>query len=177
VVATEILRHDVVRDQVVVSIKVNRAMNADLTQQRRFGRLLDGNANAFTFQIFADDKSRTNVAPDIIHIGMDDGVLQRKHEAGGGIYVTVNATDFKGRCSDNIVRVRAVWRENDGDARPLPAEPSLVVETSPGHCHEYFLISGNWPADEQGRADFANVMERMVQDYGSDKMRRISVAF
>jgi putative DNA primase/helicase len=42
-----------------------------------------------------------------------------------------------------------------------------VVETSPGHHHRYWLTS--WPADDQGGADHAAVMERMIQSYGSDK--------
>ncbi len=114
-------------------------------------------------------KVRIDVKPDVLHLAIDDPLLEECHERGAGIYITVNTTDFKGRRKENIVRVRAIWRENDGDARPLPAEPSLIVETSVGHFHEYFLISGNWPADGQGRADFDGVMERMVCDYGSDK--------
>jgi hypothetical protein len=31
------------------------------------------------------------------------------------------------------------------------------------------LVFGEWPADEQGRADFAGIMDRMVETYGSDK--------
>jgi hypothetical protein len=45
----------------------------------------------------------------------------------------------------------------------------MIVETSPGHFHRYWLVDGDWPADEQGRIDFAAVMERMVESYGSDK--------
>jgi hypothetical protein len=30
-------------------------------------------------------------------------------------------------------------------------------------------VADNWPADESGRADFAAVMERMVETYGSDR--------
>jgi Protein of unknown function (DUF3631)/RepB DNA-primase from phage plasmid len=45
----------------------------------------------------------------------------------------------------------------------------MVVETSPGHYHRYWLVQGDWPADDQGRKDFASVMARMVASYGSDK--------
>ena len=51
----------------------------------------------------------------------------------------------------------------------FPLHPSMVVETSPGHFHRYWLVAGDWPADGRGRADFAAVMERMVESYGSDK--------
>jgi len=43
------------------------------------------------------------------------------------------------------------------------------VETSPGRYHRYWLVAGDWPADEQGRRDFAGVMACMVANYGSDK--------
>ena len=43
------------------------------------------------------------------------------------------------------------------------------METSPGHYHRYWLVDGDWPADEQGRKDFAGVMATMVAAYGSDK--------
>src|SRR5262249_9420027 len=42
-------------------------------------------------------------------------------------------------------------------------------ESSPGKFHRYWLIADHWPADQQGRADFAAVMERMVASYGCDK--------
>ena len=51
----------------------------------------------------------------------------------------------------------------------FPLEPSLVVESSPGHYHRYWLVADDWPADEQGRKDFARVMATMVATYGSEK--------
>ena len=44
----------------------------------------------------------------------------------------------------------------------------MVIETSPGHFHRYWLVKDNWATDAQGRADFAAVMERMIASYGSD---------
>src|SRR5262245_6337687 len=99
----------------------------------------------------------------------DPNEVVRLYEQGAGVYVTVNETDLRGRKSENIIRVRAVWQEDDdGFDGALPLEPSMVVETSPGHFHRYWLVEDDWPADEQGRADFASVMERMVESYGSD---------
>ena len=45
----------------------------------------------------------------------------------------------------------------------------MVVETSPGNFHFYWLIEDHWPADEFGKTDFAAVLECMVAVYGSDK--------
>ena len=89
---------------------------------------------------------------------------------GAGIFVTVNETDLRGRASKNIKRVRAVWQEDDSGGPPMfPLDPSMVIKSSPGHYHRYWLIEGDWPADEQGRKDFAAVMECMVATYGSDE--------
>ena len=92
------------------------------------------------------------------------------HDAGAGVYVTVNQTDGSGRKRENITAVRAVWQEDDdGGEHTFPLKPSMVIETSPGHHHRYWLVDGEWPTDEQGRSDFASVMGRMVETYGSDK--------
>ena len=74
-----------------------------------------------------------------------------------------------GRKGKNITNIRAVWQEDDdGVAVDFPIEPSLVVESSPGRFHRYWLLAEPWPADERGRADHAEVMERMIETYGSD---------
>ena len=73
------------------------------------------------------------------------------------------------RTADNIRRVRTLFQEDDrAYTGQFPIEPSVVVETSPGHFHRYWLIVGEWPADEDGRRDFRGVIERMIRDYGSD---------
>ena len=139
-----------------------------MDQARLFLRLLDPNAKRFTFQTFEDRKPVTK--PDLARVVEDRQQVARLHAHGAGVYVTVNETDGKGRCSDNIIRVRAIWQEDDDSHDgPFPLAPSMVVETSPRHFHRYWLVADDWPADQQGRADFASVMERMVESYGSDK--------
>ena len=141
-------------------------------QPQRFLSLLDPSANGFTFQTFDDDRVRKN--PGLTRIiqspppARDE--LRKLNEQGAGIFVTVNETDGNGRRSENIKRVRAIWQEDD-DAFDgcFPLDPSIVVESSPGKYHRYWLVADDWPADEQGRADFAAVMERMVASYGCDK--------
>jgi hypothetical protein len=137
-------------------------------QVRLFFNLLDPGAKRFTFQTFQDKKPVTR--PELAKVTEDKKLLLQLHAHGAGIYITVNETDGKGRCSDNIVRVRAIWQEDDNSHDgPFPLAPSMVVATSQGHFHRYWLIADDWPADQQGRADFASVMERMVESYGSDK--------
>jgi hypothetical protein len=141
----------------------------DREEAHRFLRLLDPKARSFTFQTFEDKRPATKgELARVIHSPAWATLLEM-HACGAGVYVSVNATDGKGRKSENIKRIRAVWQEDDkGHGGPFPLDPSLVIESSPNHFHRYWLVD-NWPADEQGRADFANVMERMVASYGSDK--------
>jgi hypothetical protein len=145
--------------------------NASPQEARRYLSLLDEKATSFTFQTFHDAKHPTKfeLAKVITKSPAWPDLLQMYKE-GAGIYVTVNETDGTGRKSKNIVRIRAVWQEDDdGFSGSLPLPPSLVVQSSPGRFHRYWLVADDWPADEQGRKDFAAVMERMVQSYGSDK--------
>jgi Primase C terminal 2 (PriCT-2)/RepB DNA-primase N-terminal domain len=96
-------------------------------------------------------------------------VLQKRNEQGCGVFFVVNETNGKGRKSENIIRIRAVWQENDdGWKGDFPLPPSLVVSTSPGRTHTYWLVEGDWPANDRGRADFKAVMRGMAQNYGSD---------
>ena len=139
-------------------------------EARRFLGSIDTRAKQFTFQTF-QEKGDTNskVLPRVITASSLNEVW-REHEAGAGIYVTVNETDGTGRKRENIVRIRTVFSEDDGGyAGPFPLTPTMTVETSPGHRHHYWVVSDNWPADERGRTDFASVMERMVETYGCDK--------
>jgi len=137
---------------------------------RRFLRLLDPAASAFTFQTFHDRRNGVDVDGSLARSTSNRDEVLQLYMRGAGVYVTINETDLTGRTRENIKRIRAVWQEDDeGHGGPFPREPSVVVESSPGHFHRYWFVSDHWPADEQGRADFAAVMERMVASYGSDK--------
>jgi hypothetical protein len=147
-------------------------LSSDDEQSRCFLDLLDPNASIFTFQTLDDDRTRKN--PALTHIvqaplsARDE--LVKLNEQGAGIFVTINKTNGSGRKSENITGIRAVWQEDDDCFEgPFPLLPSMIVATSPGHFHRYWLLADDWPADERGRADFAAVMERMVESYDSDK--------
>jgi hypothetical protein len=140
----------------------------DREATRQFLHLLDPTARDFTFQTFAEPNSHN---AGLARSTSDRAEVVRLYELGGaGVYVTINETDLTGRKRENIKRIRAIWQEDDdGHGGPCPLEPSVVVESSPQHFHRYWLTADGWPADEQGRADFAAVMERMVTSYGCDK--------
>jgi hypothetical protein len=105
------------------------APTSALDPARFFQQLGDQN----TFQTFDDKTERKNpTLARVIPYATDD-VLRQFHDLGAGIYVTVNETDGKGRKSKNIVRVRAVWQEDDDSvfAGAFPIEPTMQIETSP----------------------------------------------
>ena len=135
----------------------------------RFLTLLDEGAEAFTFQTFDDNKQRKDPDPAlvrVIHAPLDDcwAALCKLSARGAGIFVTVNETNGKGRKTENITRIRAVFQECDRPGTPEPPlDPHVVVESSPGKFHRYFLVDGGQAFDL-----FRQVEERLVADYGSD---------
>src|SRR5262249_545871 len=87
-------------------------------------RLAPG-AERFTFQSLTDDAVKrkhykSNGGRDplarIVHgsLATRGHMLVQLSAAGAGIYVVVNETDFNGRATANIVRVRAYFVDLDG---------------------------------------------------------------
>lgn len=142
-------------------------------QAESFLTALDPNAREFHFMSI---KERPEADPSLWHSESHQGNLDitycemERRNKHCGVFVTVNETDGSGsRKSEDIKRIRAVWQEDDnGYEGSFPLVPSLVVCTSPFRYHRYWLVEGHWPADREGRADFAAVMKGMVENYGSD---------
>ena len=139
----------------------------DLEAARRYLRTLDPGTREFTFQTFDDVKTRKEpTLAKTLHGTIDDlaPTLARLNRSGAGIYVTVNATANGRRGKEDIISARTMFREADSpDLPPMPFEPHLVVETSPGKRHEYFL--------HEPTSDFETwegMLETVVRDYGGD---------
>ena len=98
--------------------------------------------------------------------------LTFRNEVGCGVFVAINEPDGAdpyNRKRENIRRIRAVWQDDDkGWSGELPLEPSLVVETSPGKFHRYWLVEDDWATDVHGRAEFHRTMAGMAKNYGCD---------
>jgi RecA-family ATPase len=117
---------------------------------RDFLDCLDPSTSRFTFQFFSDGPQSY---AKIVHGTLDD-VWQEVEaintpERGVGVFVTINATDFKGRRTGNIVRPRALFVDADSKeqvARCLKmmadcgAKPSMIVKSSRG-MHFYYLCA------------------------------------
>jgi hypothetical protein len=123
----------------------------------------------FTFQIFKDKKELRDSFPRIIHGTLDElknELTYLNYEENYGIFVTVNATDYQGRKSENIVRVRAFFVDLDGS--PLdpilsaPISPHIIVESSPNRYHAYWIVK-DAPLEK-----FSLVQEALIRKFNSD---------
>jgi hypothetical protein len=143
----------------------------DEAAAKEFLALLDLEAKAFTFQTFDDDQRAGHASTrGLARATSDWAIVTDLYRRGAGVFVTVNETDLKGRGKKNVVRIRAVWQEDDdGFTGELPLRPSIVVESSRGKFHRYLLVAGYWPADPQGIADFDAVLGRMAETFGGDR--------
>ena len=138
----------------------------------QFLTLLAEGAEEFTFQTFDDNKSRKDpLLTKILHGSLDrhfDDLIDLNAK-GAGIFVTVNETDLKGRSTANILDVRAIFQEADRSGVPIPTlPPHIVVETSQGKFHRYWLTDGG----KEALAEYKAVMTTMVEQYGSDPNAR-----
>ena len=130
-------------------------MRPDLEEAARFLAALDPEAKTWTFQTFDDDADRKdNKRFARVLIGTLDqhaAELERLNNEGAGVFVTINETDGKGRTTDNIIRVRAVFLDLDGaPLEPVLAngrQPHIVNESSPGKWHVYKRVR-NMPLDD-----------------------------
>ena len=133
----------------------------------RFLKLLDPEAKRFTFQTFDDDLDRKDGSlTRVIHGSLAENFeeLCRLNDGGAGIFVTVNETDFKGRATANIVRIRALFSDLDGAPRPENfLAPSIEVETSEGRWHLYYRVS-----DVVDKDKFSEKQKGLAARFGSD---------
>jgi hypothetical protein len=81
-----------------------------------------------------------------------------------GVFVTVHQiANGRARTEENVVRHRAVYAELDkGMPSQWPLEPSIIIESSPGKFHCWWLV-------ELTYEEFRGVQRRMVADWNSDK--------
>ena len=125
----------------------NSPMAPNLELAKHFLQLLDPKATAFTFQTLDDNQDRkASKLNRILNGSLDKNwqTLVSLSKQGAGVYVTINETDLTGRTGSNVKRVRAVFVDTDG-APQEPIEkysPHIVVETSPGRYHNYWLVNG-----------------------------------
>ena len=143
----------------------------DLDEAARFLDAIVPNAEYFTFQILADsDREAVSPLSSIFEGTLDEHAddLTRLNQQGAGIFVCVNETDGKGRRTENVRAVRAVFADLDGaDLGPVKQcklKPHVIVETSPQRYHAYWRVKG------LSLDIFAGVQRAIAKRFGSDPM-------
>ena len=113
----------------------------------KFIDLLSG-GDSCSYQTFDESKLKRKSLNKIIHGHLAEHIhqLEELNNQGAGIFVMVNAGDLKGRTSKNVLSVRAAFVDLDGaPVEPVldsTLKPHIVVESSPGKYHAYWLVDG-----------------------------------
>ena len=111
---------------------------------------LDGKDAQFTFQTFDDVKGRQDKTLTHIYHGTfneHNKTLAAINKRGGGVFVTINETDLKGRSLANMLKVRALFVDLDGSPlQPIldleeDLQPHFIIESSPNKWHCYWLVN------------------------------------
>lgn len=126
--------------------------------------LLEGDASRFlmalagsgriTFQCFDDTGNKRPALSKILHgsLNQHESRLRQLNEQGAGVFVMVNQGDCRGRRKDNVTGVRALFVDLDGaPLEPVllaPIAPHIVVESSPGRFHAYWLLNDGFPLED-----------------------------
>ena len=129
-------------------------LKANFGQAQEYLDVLEPDGD-FTFQTFSDDAR--NKAPHltrILHGKLDEHfeLLSKLNREGAGVFVAINRTDLLGRGKANITGVRSIFVDLDGaPIQPLiecPHEPHMIVESSPGRWHAFWLVDNDFFKDK-----------------------------
>lgn len=140
-----------------------------MTDTIRFLDIICGNSLA-TFQTFDDSNDRKD--PRLARIFHGHGAANTKHlktlqDEGAGVFLMINQGDGKGRSSQNVERIRAVFVDLDGSPlQPVldaEIEAHITVESSPGRYHAYWLVT-DFPCDQ-----FATIQKSLAARFNGDK--------
>jgi len=115
-----------------------------MNDQSHYGIFLNYFGTHHTFQTFCDKGINKKLIKQL-HGTIEEHLkeLTKLNQKGAGVYFTVNETNLKGRKTEQIQRVRAVFIDLDGALLPKKFElqPHMIVETSPKKYHCYWLCS------------------------------------
>ena len=136
-----------------------------MNDQSHYGIFLNYFGTHHTFQTFCDKGINKRLIKQL-HGTIEEHLktLTKLNQKGAGIYFTVNETNLKGRTTEHIKRVRAVFIDLDG--YPLPKkfelQPHMIVETSPKKYHCY------WLTDDIPMASFTLFQQALSFKFNAD---------
>jgi len=145
----------------------------DLQQAEKFISII-APTGKHTFQTFNDDSERKSpVMPFILQGFTPDNIARLTHlnNKGAGIFMMINEGDGKGRKASNVVSVRALFLDLDENGaerlntiyqQDFP-KPRLVVQSSPGKFHVYWLLNKTLSLDQ-----FKQCQQALIERFGGD---------
>ena len=153
-----------------VNEKTTTYPKIDTTEIKRYMRLLDPDADEIMVQYYEEPKGSNGYQGHRPHYISRLNSLHDQQEHRCGIAAMVNVSPEGRKYSDDMT-IRAVYCEADdglpeGGFSAFPLEPSMIVESSPGKYHMYWIVDR-----EQGElsvADFRQIIHTMIAEYGSD---------
>jgi hypothetical protein len=152
------------------------ALKPDLLMAQRFLDLIHADVS-FTFQTFDDNKKRSKenkkqLGHDpfarICHgrLPQHADYLTSLQQQGAGVFVMINEGNGKGRKAGDVVRVRAHFVDLDGapidPVMDAALPPHIVVESSPGKWHAY------WLANDRPLEQFKERQKALAQKFNGD---------
>lgn len=152
---------------------IAKLLTPDLVAAQKMLEMLDCKNEQFTFQTFADHKDGAQNLVRTISGALDDhkNALEHLNRLGAGIFVTINETDLQGRKANNIKRIRALWVDFDTvdnsrvkRLKDLSPAPNLIIETSQGKHHAYWIVNeGEIPLNQ-----FTALQKRLIHYFAYD---------
>ena len=148
-----------------------RQVRPDRDQVRRFLDWLEPGGRGFAFRTFSETAYTRLPGSDPLETALlgtlDDcwDRLLQLNRAGAAVSVTVNASNGRGRAPQDMVRVRALFVDDDhppAGRPPFPVAPQVTVESSPGRFHHY------WRVHELPLERFGPLQRRLAEVYGCD---------
>lgn len=137
----------------------------DLASAERFLAML---GPRHTFQTFDDGPAKDRALSRVLHgtLAQHADTLADLNARGAGVFVMVNAGDGRGRKSDNVQQVRALFVDLDGaPLEPVtlgPLAPNVTVESSPGRYHAY------WLTDDCALEAFKPIQQALAARFAAD---------
>lgn len=140
----------------------------DIMVNRYLDILTGCNNESVTVQFFSDKNKtdRTAAKHLTMHRPLSFEQLKKKQEEGCGVFVMVNQCDGKGRSTNNVLKIRALFIDLDGSPWEPAAKmllPHMRVESSPGRYHLY------WKVNDCSLGQFKPIQQAIAEKFNGDK--------
>jgi hypothetical protein len=145
------------------------SLQPDMMAAAKFLRLICGQDDRICFQTIANAEASSQVN-DTHKTGSLRELfpwLCEQNQEGKGIYAVINATNGKGRKTEDIVAVNAVFVDLDGaPLGPIMAaklKPHAIVETSEKRFHAFWRVDSS-----VGLSDFTPIQRELAKKFLGD---------